>query len=88
MLKPSLQLAKSAYTLEAIRSAILSFQSACCTITDAGDFWQIDSSSIGDDSIQGSEVLRRIDEYALRESLEKRFGKERDAIMAIAFGQE
>jgi len=87
MSNPILKLPKSVYSLDVIRSAILSFNSGACLLSDETDQWSIDLS-IMKEPIQASDLLRRIDEFSLRASLEQRFAAERDAIVALAFGRE
>lgn len=81
------KLSKAAYSLEIIRSTLLSFQFGACQITDADDYWLVDLS-VMKESIPKDLFFRRIDEYSLRASLEKRFASERDAIISLAFQQE
>lgn len=88
MTNVSLRLSKKICTLDSIHSAILSFRSASCKIDEDGEYWLVDIDSSDEKPIQEDVILRRIDEYSLRESLEKKFGKERDEIIALAFGQE
>jgi hypothetical protein len=83
----ALKLSKKVYTLNAIRSAILSFQFGSCSIEDGDSHWIIDLRTM-EEPIQESELLRRIDEFSLRESLNQSFAAERDAIIALAFGRE
>lgn len=80
-----LDLSKTVYSLDIIRSTILSFSSGACQIRDNGNQWLIDVN-VMKDPIKTDEFLRRLDEFSLRASLEKRFAIERDEIFALAFG--
>jgi len=82
-----LKLSKNVYNLDIIRLAILSFKSGACKINDLGNQWSIDLS-VMKEPIQNDELLRRLDEFSLRASLEERFATERDSIIALAFGQK
>jgi hypothetical protein len=82
-----MKLPKSAYSLDIIRAAILSFPKGACQISDIGEEWLIDLSVMPIPLLK-DELLRRLEEFSLRASLEKRFSKERDAILALAFGQQ
>lgn len=82
-----LTLPKKVYSLDTIRSAVLSFRQGACQIEDDNDNWIIDLS-VMKESIKDDELLRRLDEFSLRASLEQRFAAERDAIIALAFGRE
>jgi hypothetical protein len=82
-----MKLPKSVYTLDIIRATILSFPKGACQISDAGEEWLIDLSVMQVPLLK-DELLRRLEEFSLRASLEKRFSKERDAIIDLAFGQQ
>lgn len=78
-------LSKEIYSLDVIRSSILSFKNGSCQINDCGDQWSVDLASM-EEPIKKSEFLRRLDEFSLRESLDKKFSDERNAIISLAFG--
>ena len=84
----SFALLKKIYSPEAVHSAILTFKSASARIDEDGEYWLININFINDTPIQKEVLQRRIDEFVLRESLEKKYKSERDEIIALAFGQE
>lgn len=84
----SFTLLKKVYSTEAIHSAILTFESASVKIDEDGEYWLVAIDFINEKLIQKELLLRRIDEFVLRESLEKKFKLERDEIITLAFGQE
>ena len=84
----SLRLLKAVYPLEAVRAAILSISiNTSCQIEAEGDYWIVVVKD-AKESIENSELLRRIDEFVLRKKLEERFASERDAIFSLAFGKD
>jgi hypothetical protein len=88
MCNTSFRLLKKIYSPDAIHSAILTFKSACARIDELGEYWQITIDFVDENPIQQEVIQRRIDEYVLRESLERKYKSERDEIMMLAFGQE
>lgn len=82
-----LRLSKDAYSIDAIRAALLSFDGLSLQIDDTKDDWILNLAGFHG-NMSAESLLRRIDEFYLREQLERRFGTERDALFTLAFGKE
>lgn len=78
---------KKLYSLECIQAAVLSFSDIGCDIEDAVDFWSVKLLS-KENLIEESTFFRILNEYALRETLAKKFNAEKEAIYNLAFGRD
>lgn len=78
---------KNLYSQSCLLAASLSFPDLGIHVEDASDSWNVTLFST-EGLVPVSEFLRILNEYALRESLEKRFYAEREAIYKLAFEQD
>lgn len=87
MVHTSFKVDKNLYSFTCLQSAVLSFPECGIQIENSPDSWNVSFIS-SDNTVSENSFSRALNEYALRESLEKKFHAEREAIYKLTFEKD